>query len=53
MSRVVLGAWSTPPGDQAALEKFDQVLRFNRNFFPALEAKNQVEAGTFTVALSR
>ncbi|MEP0763257.1 MAG: C39 family peptidase [Chloroflexota bacterium] len=35
---------------QAALEKFDQVLRFNRNFFPALEAKSQVEAGTFTVA---
>jgi hypothetical protein len=35
---------------RAALQKFDQVLRFNRNFSPALEAKNQVEAGTFTVA---
>ncbi|GAB4418638.1 MAG: hypothetical protein Kow00106_14710 [Anaerolineae bacterium] len=33
-----------------ALEKFNQALRFNRNFFPAEEAKKQVEAGTFTVA---
>lgn len=33
-----------------ALEKFNQALRFNRNFFPAQEAKKQVEAGTFTVA---
>ncbi len=33
-----------------AVEKFNQALRFNRNFFPAEEAKKQVEAGTFTVA---
>jgi len=33
-----------------AITRFDEALRFNRNFFPAQEAKAQVEAGTFSVA---
>jgi hypothetical protein len=36
----------------AALQEFDLALNYNRNFFPAQEAKAQVEAGTFTVAQS-
>jgi len=33
-----------------AMSRFDTALRFNRNFFPALDAKQALEAGTFTVA---
>jgi tetratricopeptide (TPR) repeat protein len=34
----------------AAIQEFDLALTYNRNFFPAQEAKAQVQAGTFTVA---
>jgi hypothetical protein len=37
---------------KTAVDKFNQVLRFDRNFFPAQDAKAAVEAGTFTVARS-
>lgn len=33
-----------------ALSKFDEALRYNKNFYPAQEAKAQVENGTFQVA---
>jgi len=35
---------------KAALDKFNQTLKFDKNFFPAQDAKAAVEAGTFTVA---
>jgi tetratricopeptide (TPR) repeat protein len=38
-------------GDRSnAISKFDEALRFNRNFYPAQEARAQVESGTFSVA---
>jgi hypothetical protein len=44
------GMVSAAQGDtQDALSKFSDTLRFNRNFFPAQEAKAQVEAGTFQI----
>jgi tetratricopeptide (TPR) repeat protein len=33
-----------------AIDRFDEALHYNKNFFPAQEAKAQVEAGTFQVA---
>lgn len=33
-----------------AIAKFNQALRYNRNFFPAQEAIAQVESGTFSLA---
>jgi hypothetical protein len=35
---------------QNAIYKFNEALKYNSNFFPAQEAKAQVEAGTFQVA---
>ncbi|MBN1203090.1 MAG: C39 family peptidase [Anaerolineae bacterium] len=35
---------------ERALIKFNEALKYNRNFFPAQEAKAQVEAGTFPQA---
>ena len=43
-------AYAAQGDTQAAVSKFNEALRYNRNVFPAQEAKAQVEAGTFTVA---
>ena len=37
---------------QQAIQSFDRALYYNKNFFPAQEAKAQVQAGTF-VAVAR
>ncbi len=43
-------AYAAQGENQEALAEFTQALRYNYNFFPAQDAKAQVEAGTFTVA---
>ncbi len=43
-------AYAAQGDTQAAVAKLNEALRYNKNFFPAQEAKAQVEAGTFTVA---
>ena len=35
---------------KAAVDKFNQTLKYDKNFFPAQDAKTEVESGTFTVA---
>ncbi|MBI5957907.1 MAG: C39 family peptidase [Chloroflexi bacterium] len=43
-------AYAAQGDSQSALSLFGKALSYNRNFFPAQEAKAQVESGTFTVA---
>jgi uncharacterized protein YvpB len=43
-------AYAAQGDSQSAINMFNKTLNFNRNFFPAQDAKAQVEAGTFTVA---
>lgn len=43
-------AYAAQGDTQNAVSLFNRALNYNRNFFPAQEAKTQVEAGTFTVA---
>ena len=43
-------AYAAQGETQAALGKFNEALKYNRNFFPATEAKAEVEAGTFSVS---
>jgi tetratricopeptide (TPR) repeat protein len=35
---------------KTAVDKFNQTLKYDKNFFPAQDAKTEVESGTFTVA---
>lgn len=45
-------AYAAEGNTSAAIDEFNTALRYNGNFFPAQEAKAQVEAGTFSVAQS-
>lgn len=46
-------AYAAEGNTSAAIDEFNTALRYNDNFFPAQEAKAQVESGTFSVAQSR
>lgn len=43
-------AYAAQGDTSAAISKFNLALNYNYNFFPAQDARSQVEAGTFTVA---
>jgi tetratricopeptide (TPR) repeat protein len=43
-------AFAAEGNGQAAIEDFNRALTYNRNFFPAQDAKGAVESGTFAVA---
>jgi tetratricopeptide (TPR) repeat protein len=46
-------AYAAEGNRNRAIEQFDRALYYNRNFFPAQEAKAAVENGTFQVAKSQ
>jgi hypothetical protein len=46
-------AYAAQGQTEVALQRFNDALRFNPNFYPAQDAKSQVEAGTFQVAAAR
>ncbi len=45
-------AYAAEGNTNNALNEFNEALRYNRNFFPAQDAKSQLELGTFQAAIA-